>query len=443
MQTKTWSDERQRTNPDLVVYLPEQENAFDAVNQHFLVTKTPGGAWLAIWTQAADEGEINQSVVSSRSIDRGKTWTEPIVVAGPAETIDKTVIAPDKSKGDWRTPDTNEQEGRRHAGIASWGFPIVVPELSRIYCFYCQNDGIAEYRYDLCGMLRGKWSDDDGATWSAKTVELPIRRTVLDHPDERFPVNWIVFQVPYVTAQKEVIAPFTRWAARASAFANGSECWFLRFDNILTEPDPYKLRTTTLPDGRHGLRVPHFEDTANTFAEEPSMVELSDGRFYCVMRTSVGYIAFSISNDRGHTWSTPAPLYRDNENELMLNPVVPAPIYQLNDGRYVLLYYHNNGDAHGGYFPCGYACFRTNRYPAYISLGLEDPGNTFQPIRFGPPKVFINSDGHALGPAARTDDATYPSLLQDGTDRILFYPDRKHFLLGKYLTDQWLCDCGP
>jgi len=438
MARKTWSDEWKRTEPDIVVYLPQQENGFDSVNQHFLVTTTPSGAWIAIWTQGADEGEPNQSVVCSRSTDGGATWTEPVLIDGPPAAGDRSFRAPDRRTGVWKAADTSPEEDARHAGIASWGFPLVVPQLGRIYCFYCKNEGVAEYRYDLCGVLRGRWSDDDGVTWSEEPVDLPIRRTVLDHPDPKFPINWIVFTIPYVTSQNEVIAPFTRWPSREAPRPTGAECWFLRFDNILTEPDPNKLTTTTLPDGERGLRVPTFDDPLNSFAEEPAMVELSDGRFYCVMRTAVGYVAYSVSDDRGHTWTTPAPLYRDGESELMLNPVVPCPIYKLNDGRYILLYYNNNGDAHGGHFPCGYSCFRTNRYPAFISVGRENPGSVAQPIRFGPPRIIVNSDGHAIGPGARTDDATYPSLLQDGDDRILFYPDRKHFLVGKCLTNDWL-----
>ena len=76
--------------------------------------------------------------------------------------------------------------------MACWGFPIVAEQFSRVYCFYMQNDGIAEVRYDLCGALRGKYSDDDGVTWSDDTIDLPIRRTIIDSPDPEVPVNWIV-----------------------------------------------------------------------------------------------------------------------------------------------------------------------------------------------------------------------------------------------------------
>ena len=217
----------------------------------------------------------------------------------------------------------------------------------------------------------------------------------------------------------------------------------MRFDNILTERDPSRLTTTTLPEGTRGLRVPSVLNPDVSFCEEPALVELSDGRFYCAMRTDAGYLSFALSHDRGHTWSAPAPLHRDQDGALMLNPVTPAPLYRLRDGRFLLLYCNNKGDANGGHFPCGYACWRENRWPAFVSIGREDVANPARGLRFGPPKLLINTDGVPIGPGGRRDAGSYPSLLEDGERRILFYPDRKHFLLGKYVTDEWLADCDP
>ena len=101
MKHKTWSDEWKRTNPDLTIYLPEKDNSFDAVNQHFLVQKSPTGAWLAFWTSAADEAEANQSVVISRSSDHGLTWSAPTVIDGRLMK-DRNFKAPDQRKGAWR-----------------------------------------------------------------------------------------------------------------------------------------------------------------------------------------------------------------------------------------------------------------------------------------------------------------------------------------------------
>ena len=337
MQHKTWSDEWRRTDPDLVVYLPEEENGFDATNQHFLVQKSFSGAWLAFWTSAADEAESNQSVVMSRSCDRGLTWTVPLVIDGPLMK-NRAFKAPDQRTGVWRASASviSEEAGNKFTGVASWGFPIIVPDLSRVYCFYFKCKGICDLGYNY-GILTGRYSQDDGRTWS-ESFELPTERVPGDNPDANVPGNWIIWQIPYTTSRGEVIAPFTCWHSLKSSVGPGAESHFLLFDNILTESDPAKLTTSTLSAGHRGLRVPSTQDMSLPFCEEPAIVELSDGRFFCVMRTDAGYIAYSVSDDQCRTWSTPAPLYRDKDGDLMLNPVTPCPIWKLNDGRYLLLY---------------------------------------------------------------------------------------------------------
>ena len=444
MPHKTWSDEWKRTNPDIVLYLPQEENGYDAVNQHFLVKKSPTGAWLAFWTSGADEGQANQSMRFSRSTDRGATWSKPIVIDGPqANQSPGCFKAPDQHEGTWSPTPIGDKAGKEHAGIASYGFPIIAPDLNRIYCFYFKCTGKADLVYAMGGAFMVRYSDDDGLTWSDEAFEISLEKTLGDNPDPEIPPTWIIWQIPYVTSRGEVIAPFTCWNSKKSSAGIGSESHFLLFDNVLTEPDPSKLTTTTLTSGHRGLRMPSAMDTHISFCEEPAIVELSDGRFFCVMRTDTGYIVYSLSDDQCRTWRPPAPLYRDRDGDLMLNPVSSCPIYKLKDGRYILVYYNNTGDANGGYFPCGYDCVRKNRYPAFISVGHEDPGNKERPIRFGPPKMFADTAGIGIGPGGRTEVATYPSLLEDGDDRVLFYPDRKHFLLGRQLTDEWLADCEP
>jgi hypothetical protein len=157
------------------------------------------------------------------------------------------------------------------------------------------------------------------------------------------------------------------------------------------------------------------------------------------MRSLQGIIFYALSEDNGYHWDEPRPLRYEPGGNPILNPIVPCPLYQLHDGRYLLLFYNNDGRANGGKSPVD---AKHNRYPAWVSIGRELKGEKDHPLQFGPPKILASSDG-VLIPHGGTQVAIYPSLIDDGQDRILFYPDRKHFLLGKYLSDAWLADCDP
>jgi hypothetical protein len=422
------AEEWQRTQPDLKVYIPDTISGPDAANQHFNVVVSPAGTYLAFWTSSTYENADDQHVAFSRSTDKGQTWTAPYTIDGP-------------KPGD---PPTH--------GLASWEFPIIAPlpgGKHRVYIFYNKNIGIDDARPDTTGVMRCRISDDDGVTWSEQTYDLPVGPNATSNPDPNVPQNWIVYQNIFHTRDGHILAPFTRWAsdtfdpARAlnlNLLEHHSEVCFMRFENILTEADPTKLIVTTWPKTPHGLQVPSPYRQNVSVAQEPTVQELSDGRLICVMRTLTGMNYYALSEDIGYTWDTPRPLRFEPGGNPILNPVVPSPLYRLKDGRYLLLFYNNNGTANGGKSPID---SKNNRYPAWFSIGREIPGERDHPLRFGPPKIFVSSDGVLLPGTGGSQVATYPSFVEAGDKRILFYPDRKHFLLGKYITDEWLKDCDP
>ncbi|MBZ0287689.1 MAG: exo-alpha-sialidase, partial [Anaerolineae bacterium] len=149
---------------------------------------------------------------------------------------------------------------------------------------------------------------------------------------------------------------------------------------------------------------------------------------------------YALSDDGGRSWDTPRPLRYEPGGNPILNPISPSPPYRLHDGRYLLLFYNNDGTANGGKSPID---SKNNRYPVWLTVGREIPGEKDHPLRFGAPKIFASSDGVLIPGTGGSQVATYPSFIDDGQDRILFYPDRKHFLLGKRITDAWLADCDP
>lgn len=407
-----------RTNPDLLVYIPEKPGGPDHTNQHFNVAATPGGASLATWTTGTRESAPDQRVVLSRSTDRGKNWSAPEVLDGPK---------PDDPPG---------------TGLASWQFLIVGPQ--RLWCFYNKNIGIDDARTADTGVLRGRYSDDDGITWR-KTFDYPIASNAISHPDPKIPPTWIVYQNPSITPEGHVLAGFTRWASNAvdpgiGMFERASEICFLRFENILTEMDPEKLIVTTWPKSPRGLSVPNPFRTGINTAQEPTVQAFSDGRLIVLMRTLRGRICYALSGDDGRTWDEPRPLRYAPGGKPLLHPMAPCPLYKLKDGRYLLVFYNNDGSGHGGRGPTDSINVRN---PAYITIGRE-VADRDHPIRFGPPKLFASTDWTPIsGTDTGTQVATYCSLVEDGGERILFYPDRKHFLLGRYLTDEWLADCDP
>ena len=410
-----------RTAPDRVAYVPHGDATDDATNQHFLVVPSGSGHFLAVWTQASRENNPDQRVVFARSFDRGHTWTAPIVLDGP-----------------------NGDDGH----IASWGFPILAPALGRLYVFYNKNVGPVDVREDTTGALAFKYSDDDGITWSERG-ELQIERSAISPTDRAVPENWICYQTPIRNPSGDVICGFTRWAgtrfhAEGHLFQRHSECCFLRFDNILTERDPAQLQVTTWPRAPHGIRVPKPGDPDHSVAQEPSIQNLPDGRMICLMRTLTGYIWWSVSDDAGETWSGAIQLRFEPGGAPVPNPISPCPLYRLSDGRYVLIFHNNVGTANGGHGPVD---AQRNRRPAWISLGraIDNPGG--QPLAFSEPRVLADNDGIPVtlapsqrpdpdpSPVAQTQVATYGSLFEFEGDAYWWYPDRKHFLVGKIIND--------
>jgi hypothetical protein len=404
------------SRPDFVVFKPSSAGANNGTNQHFLVVPTPERSFLAFWTQASQENDPNQRVVMSRSEDTGRSWSPPVVLAG-----DPTGVS-----------------GR----MASWQFPVVVPFTGRVYLFWNQNVGVVDAREDTTGVLSYRWSDDDGRTWS-KVCTLPIRKSAISNPDPDIPENWVVYQCPVITSGGEVIVGFTRWASRVKQpegglFDRDSEVWFLRFDNILSEPDPRKLKVTTLPDGDRGLRVSRPGSPEMSIAQEPTLQELRDGRFICVMRTYTGFVHYALSEDRGHSWDTPRPLRFAPQGPKIRQPLASCPLYLLKDGRLLLIFHNNSGDANGGQGP---ADSRRNRRPVFVAVGREI-AHKDHPVVFTRPRMIADNGGRPTGPSDHTQIGTYPSLFEFEGEVYFWYPDRKHYLLGKILKSEDIDDAG-
>lgn len=415
-----------RTNPDFIVHIPEGPPLppkKGTANEHFLVFDGPDGSLMTVWTQAHGRrptGNCNR-IVFSRSEDEGKTWDAPTHIAGPTSLDDPV-------------------------NIASWGFPMV-SKSGRIYVVWNQNQGVAGWIFFHTGTMAGRYSDDNGNTWSpSQDIEMPP--CPYDDPDGDIPSEWIVWQLPQRDLQGRYYAGYTHWinekVARYSKEEKNEDNWvtiesvveFMRFENVDDDPEPKDLKVVFRSYGDDALRAPHYLDPLLSVAQEPSIIRLPDERLFCVMRSNSGYIWYTLSDDDGETWGAPRPLLRKDKGLPILQPVASCPIYQLVDGRFVLLHHNNRGDYKAAKAASG------PRRPAFIALGEYRP-DAEQPIWFSDSKQLMDSDG--LWVDGKTDFplgnvAVYTSFTTRNGVNVLWYPDRKYFLLGKTITDEFLGD---
>lgn len=426
LDPESYQRELTRTAPDLVVHRPSAELGPDAENQQVIGTVAANGDFLVTWTTASKENDPNQRVVLARSSDHGATWSEPVEIDGPT---------PEQMAGP-----------ERGMHLASWSFFVHAPALGRLYLFYCKNIGVIDARADTTGILRFRLSEDDGRTWSAPHDHLRIRRSPIDHADPAVPVNFVPCFQSFHGPDGVPMATITRWGSGNPDLLNvQSEIWLLRFDNILTERDPEKLTMSTLPDGEHGIRVPHPFRMGMSCAQEAMVVNLPDGRLFTVFRTLQGCNYWSTSKDGGHTWEThwqdykePRPLEAfplrfTDTGGLVRNPIVCSPVFQYDTDKFFHLFYNNDGYAYGATHPADY---QKNRREVWIVCGKFDP-DARQPVQFGEPRLLMDTAGVYLGPTGRAEACSYPSYFQHGGTHYLWYSDRKHFVLGKVLNP-WL-----
>ena len=409
--------EIQRSQPDYVVYCPKSVDGstFDTGNEHFLVFDGPDGSLMALWTQSSYEGAGDHRIMFARSEDNGATWAPPLRIAGPSK------------------PEECYQ--------ASWGFPLV-SKTGRIYALWNQYQGIADYHHQITGTMDSCYSDDMGRTWSAPET-IPMPRSIYDHPDPKYPSNWIVWQKPIRDLEGKWFTGFTRWLSPEVRTSAPNKSWtamesvieFMRFENIDENPSPKDIRIVYSAWGDKALRVPHYLKPSLSIAQEPSLARLPDDRLFCVMRTMSGYIWYSLSGDDGHTWCAPRPLLRKDFGLPIEEPLCCCPIYEYGPGRYLLLHHNNDGQFEG----CKREDTGKNRRPAFIALGEFRPGAD-QPIWFSESKQLMDNGGNGIGPLHRIDIGVYPSVTRRNGEFVLWHPERKFFLLGKRIAEEWLAD---
>lgn len=346
--------------------IPDEEY----VDQPYLM-RTDDGAWLCLLTtSAAGEGAASSHVLSTRSTDRGKTWS-PLLALEP-QTPPESAYA-----------------------------TMVKTPAGRIYAFYNHNtDNIREIpnevrggapvkRVDCLGHFVFKFTDDGGKSWSVQRYEMPMRESSIDRDNVtggRVRIFWHVGR-PLVH-RGAVFVPFSKMVGISNL--SRSECWFLRSDNLLTERDPARIRWSTLPDGDAGLRAP-----SGIIAEEPSLVALSDGSLYCTYRTAAGRSAHAYSRDDGRTWTPPAFMTYASGGREVKHTRAANFVWRTANGRY-LYWFHNHEIPN----------FTGQRNPAWVAGGREVDSPAGKVLEWSQPEILF----YAAETGTRM---SYPDLVEE------------------------------
>lgn len=345
------------------------------------------GAWVCVLTTGVGkEGEPGQHVITTRSLDRGKTWEKPVDVEpadGPESSYAVLLKGPD----------------------------------GRLYCFYNHNtdnrryvradnppypDGKC-YRVDSQGHFVFKVSDDHGKSWSAQRYEIPQRNMDIDRKNPyggEIRYFWNVGRAFALDGGAYV--PLHKVGGFGIGFFTRSEGVLLHSPNLLTARDPAQARWETLPDGDFGLRTP---PGGGPIAEEQCCVPLSDGSLFCVYRTVDGHAACAYSRDKGHTWSEPAYM-RFADGRLMKHPRAANFVWRLKNGKYVY-WFHNHG-----------LKSYDQRNPVWVSGGVERETPRGLEIAWSEPEILLYDDDAILR-------MSYPDLVEEADGALYFTETQK------------------
>lgn len=385
-------------NPyDFLVYTPSMPQRYehckpnergDRYNDHFQVLYDANRkTYFAFWTQASKEADKDMHIVFSQSADLKSGWTKPIVLAGCERRSEP-------------------------CAMAYWQQPMLSAK-GRLYCLWNQQVGTNRCHY---GIMRGRYSDDAGVTWSAPADAIwPTNVLRNAKAPSGTPPNWCIWQRPL------------RFGPGGSYFVgvthHSSRVGFISYTNIDDNPEiadiGFRFYHAT-PDTY--LKAPR--GLGGSCCEEASVVKLPDGRLFALLRSRMGHPIWTQSRDGGCTWQATRPLEKPN-GEKFLHCCSPCPMYdwkgcEAGSGTYFALI-HNTYD---------FSRKDQVRGPLYLIAGTFDPTGE-QPIRFAEPKLF------APRKAGNSFYASY-TVDENGVG-ILWFNDMKYWLLGRKVERAWFC----
>ncbi len=365
------------------------------VDQPYLL-KADDGAWLCCYTVSnGREGAAGQHIETRRSLDRGRSWSQPVPVE-PGDQRENSYAVMLKAPG------------------------------GRIFIFYNHNgDNVREIlthdrkssyqRVDSLGNFVFKFSDDHGCSWSEKHCQIPVREFLCDRNNVyqgKLRFFWNVGK-PFVRGNSAYVT-LHKVGQMGRGFFQQSEGVLLASKNLLSEPDQEKILWETFPDGEVGLGTP---PGGSSIAEEQNGVVLSDGSICVSYRSCDGYPVECYSRDGGHHWDPPRyKCFADGRK--MKNPRADNVVWKCSNGKY-LYWFHN----HGGHFiremwemdavdnPDTRSPY-SDRNPAWICGGVEIDSPDGKIIQWGEPQILLYDDN----PLVRM---SYPDFFEDAGEYYL------------------------
>lgn len=351
------------------------------------IIKTDDGAWLCVFTTGSGhEGQPGQHVVTSRSVDRGRTWDSCVDVE-PADGPEASYAV------------------------------LLKASSGRVFCFYNHNtDNVREVvaddppyaggicrRVDSQGYFVFKFSDDHGRSWSAERYPIFVRESKIDRENPyggKIRFFWNVGR-PF-RHEGSAYVSLHKVGGLGEGFFTRSEGWLLCSEKLDTADDPRKIRWKTLPEGETGLCTP---PGGGPIAEEQSYSVMSDGSFFSVYRSIDGHPVCAYSRDQGRSWSEPTYMaYPDGR--LIKHPRAANFAWRCESGKY-LYWFHNHG---GRWYE--------DRNPVWLCGGVERESPEGRVIAWSQPEIVLYDDD----PFVRM---SYPDLVED-RGRFFLTETQKH-----------------
>ncbi|MEQ1698997.1 MAG: sialidase family protein [Ilumatobacteraceae bacterium] len=355
------------------------------------------------------EGGPGLRLLSTRSTDRGRTWS-------PVAEIDEPTR---------QSHDGYQLLHRRADGS------------ERLFVFFGWNVG-SQYPAgadpSLTPSLRtdmqldeGYWfriSTDGGRSWGSQRWSIPVRRTAIDRDNPWGGTTMGMFLCDKPSVIDGAVYMAFQKTREGAGETPGSEVFFLRSRDLLHVDDPADATWETLPDGDRGLQAP---DGDLALGEEPHIMAVSDalpGRLFALWRAETGKLAAAYTDDGGHTWGTPFWLTYEGlplgagGTQLIKNPRGSITPYRMarpspaGGIEFVMLFYNNGHTERLGY---------TGRRVYWLTVGR---GNDDGTIRWSQPEIGLYWDGTGFEERpgwnpdwAIVDGPGYPDWveLEDGT----------------------------